>query len=631
MSWLLKENSPRPFTAAYLAHRCRAVIRYRMSELLPISAFIAGAVGAIVLTTQRYIAVPQDLNIWHRLAIVALYFAGIAGPPTVGTHALWRLVSARLYPFIDRHPPSQVSIAKGYRLPRLPTWSAPGVVLGETHSTRNYSGDGDYTLSYSVGPDYSPTPEWAALPADGLVTGLLVLGAIGSGKTADVIRPAVFGVFHHPSKVGGLVMDTKASLVEPLFEEMINAGRVADVIAIGPRQKWKWNPLHAPLLEPDAIAEQMMQVAENINGAPYNSDARWIRNGSSQLLEGLIGISRIVNGNYVTALLVVEIVRALNGATEGVDTPREVAMESLQALLLGRTLDTKTRNQYEYYAGLVADKFGEDAKFRGIYLSEVAALLLPLTRPQVADLFNAAEVDLDMPGWAECINTGLVVVLDCNGSNFPQLVVVLGTMLKLGYENAMLARLDWTRAGLVDGKRYMTLVIDEYQDFASPTDAEYLAKCRESKSITVFATQGYVSVLQKVGKERSDVLLQSLRNRLVLTQTEPEWASKMLGEAEVSDIDTSISETMQDAALHTTGQFAGQSSVAESYNIRRQRKSVVPPEMLATLPAGEGIFQGFDGRRALPLMRVFFRPHYAKAVRHADLVAWREKQTKGKS
>ncbi|KWB77987.1 type IV secretory system conjugative DNA transfer family protein [Burkholderia ubonensis] len=611
---LLHEYSPRERTAVYVVHRLRAVVRHQLAWLLPLCAFVGySAVAGIV--TAPYL----DGEFVQRLALLLplAIFAGMLA--ALGVRAYWGQVGVRVRLLLDSHPQAPAAIAAGYRLPLAPTLDAPGIVLGEMHPTREYDASGDYTLVYHTDERYSPTPELASLPAKSLVTGLLVLGSIGSGKTAYVLRPAVFQLFHHASRPGGLVMDSKAALVEPLRAEMEAAGRVADLLPVGPGQPTRWNPLHMPLSSPATVANALLTALENVNGAPFGADTRWIRAGAAHLAEGAIGLLRLLSG-YVTASAVRHLLSDLLQITAGSDTPGAVAAQYIETLFTGSAAKADRYEDFVFYSRLVVDRMGEDEKFRAIYVSELFNLLIPLTAPGVAHLYNAPEAALDMPAWSECINRGLVVVLDCNSREVPGLAVILGMLLKLSYEDAMLARLAWARAGRCNADRYMALVIDEYQDYASPGDAEYQALCRESKSITVLLTQGHASIVQRVGEERAKVLLQSLRNRLVLNQTVPEFAADLLGQHETEAVDRSIAENVAGAALTASGQFGGESTVSQSYSVRQKREYVVPPEALANLPLGQGILQSHDGNRSVPLHRVYLRPYFAPpGTRHADL------------
>lgn len=611
----LNEKSPRARTEAYIVHRLRAIAEYQLQSLFAQSAFLIFAVWSAAVVSPFLFDSSTT-----RLTWVLTCAAITGGLAALGITAYYGPFAVRLALLLDKYPQSPTAIAKGYRLPEPPAFDEPGIILGEAHPLREYTLSGDYSLRYQTDDGYSPVPEWSVIPAKGLVTGLLVLGSIGSGKTAFVLRPAVFQLFHHPQKPGGLVMDSKAALVEPLRAEMEAAGRGADLLAVGPLQPTKWNPLHMPFSSPATVANALLTALENVNGAPFGADTRWIRAGAAHLAEGAVGLLRLLVG-YVTACTVRELLSVLLHRTAGSDTPGSVTREYIEdELFSGSDAKSEHPEEFAFYLKLVVDRMGEDEKFRAIYVSELFNLLVPLTAPDVVRLYNAPAAELDMPDWAECINRGLVVVLDCNSRSVPQLAVILGMLLKLSYEDAMLARLAWVREGRCNAERYMALVIDEYQDYASPGDAEYQALCRESKSMSIFLTQGFASIVQRVGDERAKVLLQSLRNRLVLNQTVPDFAADLLGQHDVVLVDSNISESVQEASLAANGRFGGDSTVSQSYSVRKAREHMVSPEVLANLPVGQGILQSHNGNQSVPIHRVYLRPYYAAVgTRHADL------------
>lgn len=610
----LREYSPRPRTWAYTVHRMRAVAEHQSKSLLAQLTFLVFALATAYVSLPY---MPDDFR--TRLGFLAAITLLAGGAAALGAVAYYGPVGVRLGLILEKFPQSQTAVAAGYRMPGKPAFTVPCIVLGEVHPVREYRPDGDYVLDYRIDEMYSPVPEWSVLPAKSLVTGLLVLGSIGSGKTAYVLRPSVFQLFHHAERPGGVVMDSKAALVEPLKAEMAAAGRSADLLPIGPSQPTKWNPLHMPLSDPATVAESLLTVVENIRGKPFGDDSQWIRSGVAFLAAGSIGLLRLLNG-YVTAAAVRALLSELLLLTAGSDTPGLDTKHYINKLFSGSSAPSTHPKEFEHAAQLVIDRMGEDEKFRAIYTSELFNLLVPLTAPDVEHLYNAPEDELDMPAWPECIERGLVVVLDCNSRRLPGLAVILGMLLKLSYESAMLSRLDWVRAKLCSGDRHMILCIDEYQDYASPGDADYLALCRESKSMTVFLTQGFASIVQRIGEDRAKVLLQSMRNRLVLNQTVPDFAADVLGQHDVRTVESNISENVTNAHLAANGRFGGDSTVAQSYSIRKNREYVVAPEVLSSLPLGQGILQSHDGSRPVPIHRVYLLPYYAPAdTRHADL------------
>jgi hypothetical protein len=607
---MLQECSPRPRTLAYWVHVLRATTRHQGLILAPLAL---GATTAIACAP----AVPLDLP----GVLVAQFLAGAI--VAAGARVWMRPLHARASLWLDAHPQNQGAIAAGYRLPERPAYAEPFVILGEVHPERCYRASGDYTLAHTTARRWSATPEWQVLPAPGLVTGTIVFGATGSGKTAYVLRPAYLQIFHHPSKPGGLVMDSKAALSRPLVEEMRAAGRIEDIRAIGPHCAARWNPLYQPDATPEALADSVMTVAENIRRARLDGEAYWIRAGACSMAAGAIGILRALRpaDEYFTVKDLMALLSRLAQATAGSDHPAADAGAFIDALAGG---DEKilARREWRAYRGLLVQRFGEDEKFRAIYLSELASVLQPLLSPRVENLYSPpSPEEIDFPDWKTCINEGYVAVLECNASAEPGLSSVLGMFLKLSYQNAMLARVSPENESTYDQERYMLLCIDEYQDYISPGDSDFLAKCRQSRSISAFFTQGWPSLCERVDEKIALVVLQNCRNIFVLTQATPDenFSKIIFGDAERTRRDVSTVEHTEGARLSAAGKFEGATTVAQSHTDRTSREGLVPPEVLKNLPLGQGVFVGHDGYEAMPARRVYAIPYYREGWRAADV------------
>ena len=620
---------------ALMAFLLRLRLRYQLGDVV----FI-GSVGGFFCFVLWLIGTGELTLSGGGQSVVTILFSLLAVQSARGVRSLNRRLAARAFPILDNWETPQRTIASAYRMPPRPRFVEPALILGERHPVVVAEDDGP-VLVQQTKEAFSFTPEYSFLPALGLATGLGIFGAPGSGKTASAIRACAFKLFHFSnlddsrdsaedsSRVGGLVMDSKGVLVQPLSEEMAAAGREADLIAIGPQRPMKWNPLHIPEARPSTIAAMFITAIENMNGSPYGAESRWIRNGATHFAEAIIGLIRLKCG-YVTPLMVREFISALQSETQGVDQPSVVTRGIIDAYFSGSDIPETEPNEFAHHASLLVSRMSEDEKFRTIYLSELGNILVTLTEPVICDVCNSPKDELNFPSWKEAINRGLVVVLDCNSQEAPGLSIVLGTLLKLSYQQAMLNRPLWSADGSCNADRYMTLIIDEYQDFASHGDAEYLAKGRESKSLTIFSTQGIGSIIQKVGDEITTVILQSMRSRLFLAQSPPEKAAELLGKFNRQIMNTTYAEQVQDASLHATGKFAGKSTVAESHSTQLYNDYIVRPEDLASLPAFQGILQAFDGNVTIPTHRVFITPYFSPYERFADFAHWSEEQRAAK-
>jgi hypothetical protein len=608
----LDERAPRLTSGVYFRHRLRALVTSGQAGwLFAFAAFL----WSCQLWFNFWLAFRDSIG---SLAVTAFLIAAgaVAG---LGVAALWQAVAARLIPFLFAHPQSQAAISKGYRLPPIPEpTDTPFAVLGEVHITRSYAAGGSYVREYTTSADFSATPEWSVLPALSLVTGLLVLGGVGSGKTSYVLKPAIFPFFNHHTRPGGLVLDSKGALVVPLAEVLNQGDRLPDLLVIGPRHLVKWNPLHQPTASADLLANDMMQAIENVRGKPYGSDAMWIRDGARQTLEALIGLLRLVSGQ-VTAATISASLGALTLAAQGSDTPAAVAIDWVNGLTDGLDFDDTQARYVSQYRSMLAKIFSQDEKFRNIYTGEIETIVAPLIDVAVIDKYNSAADDINMPSWLEIINAGRIVVLDCNQTEYPTLSIVLGTMLKIGYQNAMLSRLEHAKMGAVCMDKYMALCIDEYQQYCSIKDTEYLAQCRESKSLTVFLTQSYESISKRMDEANTKTIFNSLRNKLILNQSSTEGIQKFFGTVERSKTSTNINEHIADASMNSGGKFSGKSTVAQSISVSTSREDAVPDEVFRSLPVGQGILTMHDGQNTYPPHRVFLRAFWKPESRYADL------------
>src|ERR1017187_3136894 len=127
---------------------------------------------------------------------------------------------------------------------QLPLYPDPGereelfVVVGEVHNPRK--------------PVPSETPRWLTIPERGLYTGILILGAIGSGKTSCCMFPFAEQILAYKAAdkkkhIGGLVLEVKGDFCRKVEGILKRHGRGDDYIEIGLNSEYSYNPLHNDL------------------------------------------------------------------------------------------------------------------------------------------------------------------------------------------------------------------------------------------------------------------------------------------------------------------------------------------------------------------------------------------------
>jgi hypothetical protein len=174
-------------------------------------------------------------------------------------------------------------------LPPYPTVDArhgPMLVLGETH--------------HSTTPGRSPDPQWLTIPQRGLYTGVMVLGAVGTGKTSACMYPYVDQLLRwrrdDPSrKLGGLVLEVKGDFCGQVRSILSGAERADDYVEIGLDTGVCYNPLHNDL-EPYAVAYAIATLLNNLFGR--SKEPFW-QQAYTDLLKFVILLRRITDG-YTT-------------------------------------------------------------------------------------------------------------------------------------------------------------------------------------------------------------------------------------------------------------------------------------------------------------------------------------------
>jgi hypothetical protein len=162
----------------------------------------------------------------------------------------------------------------------------PTVVLGEAH--------------FATSPDRAPAPTWLTIPQRGLYTGVMILGAVGSGKTSACMYPYVNQLLRWRAddatrKLGGLVLEVKGDFCQQVRHMLADAHREGDYLEIGLDTGVCYNPLHNDL-DPYAVAYAIATLLNNLFGR--SKEPFW-QQAYTDLLKFVIALRRITEG-YTT-------------------------------------------------------------------------------------------------------------------------------------------------------------------------------------------------------------------------------------------------------------------------------------------------------------------------------------------
>ena len=127
------------------------------------------------------------------------------------------------------------------------------------------------------------------IPETGLYTGVLIVGAVGSGKTSACMYAFAQQILswqaNRPARrASALVLEVKGDFCHAVRRILEEAGRGDDYLEIGLDGAWQWNPLDDPLLDTYSLAYTVSTLINQLFGKSrepfwqqaYTNLVRWI-------------------------------------------------------------------------------------------------------------------------------------------------------------------------------------------------------------------------------------------------------------------------------------------------------------------------------------------------------------------
>src|SRR6516162_7787263 len=152
----------------------------------------------------------------------------------------------------------------------------------------------------------SETPRWLVIPERGLFTGIAIVGAVGSGKTASCMYPFAEQILAYRAedldrRIGGLILEVKGDFCGKVQEILARHGRAGDYVEISLESEYRYNPLHNDL-DAYALAYNIASLLNNLFGR--GKEPFW-QQAYTNLVKFIILLHK-VNYDYVTLFDVYE-------------------------------------------------------------------------------------------------------------------------------------------------------------------------------------------------------------------------------------------------------------------------------------------------------------------------------------
>ena len=186
---------------------------------------------------------------------------------------------------------------------------------------------------------------------------------------------------------------------------------------------------------------------------------------------------------------------------------------------------------------------------------------------EVYKTFNPPKEELNFFGFEDLINTGKIVVLNMNISEYKILSKIIATYLKLDFQTEVMARLA---NNFEKSDRTVAFISDEYHEYCTLSDSEFYAQSREAKCINIVATQSYTSLLNALNNQYSvEVIVQNLVNKFWFRTDDIytiENAQKQIGKEDKEKMFRSISENARETtySYFTNSLNSANSNISES-------------------------------------------------------------------
>ncbi len=406
--------------------------------------------------------------------------------------------------------------------PLVETRTRLSLVLGEVHNARL--------------PIPAEKPSWLIIPERGLFTGTMIIGAVGSGKTAGAMYPFTDQLLGYraadpQAKASGLVLEVKGDFCHKVREILRQRGREGDYIEISIDSEWAYNPLHNDL-DGYALAYGIASLLNNLFGK--GKEPFW-QQAYTNLIKFIIILHQVGFG-YVTLFDVYESAicqdvfeKKMRQAEENVlgksflSVAREtfqpharelaeVGFEADQSGQLYRAVDSLAARdvlqklgidlsvQHEPSpAGLDPDKKEQlesvkrwyngdwknlDKKLQSSIVEGISVFLsLFDDNPRVKRTFcppvelyrgngTQASGRKPLPPIATLLEDGKIIGLNFPVSMNPGLARAIGVMLKMDFQRAVLNRIPRMSADHGKVWRPIVFICDEYQHFATVGENE---------------------------------------------------------------------------------------------------------------------------------------------------------------
>lgn len=358
-------------------------------------------------------------------------------------------------------------------------------------------------------------------------------------------------------KISMLILDVKGNYSNQIKQFAKKYNLENDLLIVSLSSNVYFNPLHKPNLKPQVLANRIKTILTLFS--ENNSESYWL-DKAEQIISEAIKLCRLYNNGYVTFLELHKLITIPNYYKEKINIIRNLFTSSKLNL----------QQVYELNASL--DFFQKefenlDSRTKGILISEITRITNTfISDYDIYSKFCPPVEKLNFLGFEEIINSGKIVLLDMNISEYSILSKIIAAYLKLDFQSEILSSLS------KNINKKTAFICDEYDKYCTKTDSDFFSLSREAKCINIISTQSYSSLKNTLKDDSAvKVITQNLVNKIWFRTDDIftiEEAQKQLGKEEKEKISTTISEGAKETNFNyiTNSLTSLNSNISESYN-----------------------------------------------------------------
>ena len=419
------------------------------------------------------------------------------------------------------------------------------------------------------------------LPPADACKNIVIFGGIGGGKTTRAINPLLQQVL--AQDCSALVFDIKGDFRREVDYIAGQVGRTYQVVGDG--------GLTLNLFRgctPEVAASYLKSCF--IAGGSANGDGSFWAETATNYCRNLLTLLRLAKGDYSIAGLA-DLVFS--------DARRMDALKVVREYEQAGQLAARDIRVWNAVLGYMVDTVNKwDDKFRGNVQGTCEAVLNPFVSPDLVDAFSveSAHGEADL---YELLNSPTVFLVNLprhkfgnQGARFAYLLI------KLRFFTMMSERRSRTD---VNQERYVAFLCDEYQGIVdSVSDTDFWDKSRSSKCFGILSMQGYSSLVEAVGSNKTaDAIMQNWRQRAIFRTEDGatlEMVQRLLGQVDVHIESTSYAESTSTSmgGGHRTTSY----SENEGQSVGIQRQALFDANDFRKLDAQFALFVGNVGDKA---------------------------------